>query len=308
MTSQEVHSEPRRVMHPTVDLGEVMKKLKADDPDFAVTFEILLAAFNLRKPDAAERWRQIFGNLEAQFRMWGKRVRWNERRLENSIRENSNAGDIEYQTKRVRELSDYRKKLLQAGNRLQAMRQIGEAFADRYIGRTTDLVDHKTGRQVLAKRTDLGPTPETYIKPGRIKPIDGLYVADHIEHQHLRAANEIAWLVETLTKLCGCRAKDLEANGGGRRDASAMPMRVAELYSGRYVPWCRDQRNLTRIGTRNLDLCLAVIVYGEGILSARQRHRLGYERAVSYIRSGLDDYARLMETDRVPEPASMEAK
>lgn len=287
------------------DLQPILLGLKKSDPEFAVTFEILLAGYTLRKSDAADRWRLIFSNLEAQFRAAGKRTRWAERRRDNAAKED----DGREWRRQDDNFDRARAALLQIGNRLEAMRKLGEAFNGRYVTHPTDLLDHKTRRQVLARNTDLGPTPETFIKPGRVPPVVGMYESGHIDNGHLKAAREIAWVVETVTKLVGCRAKDLESSGGGGfRDSSSLPITVAEIFSQRYAPWVRDQRNLTRTGLRCHDLVIGVVVEGWGVLAARKRYHLGYERAVSYIRLGLTDYWELMERDHIAQQKNRQAE
>lgn len=167
-----------------------------------------------------------------------------------------------------------------------------------FVRQPIDLTD-ATGKMVLARNTDLGATPETMAKPSRVSPVSTLYRGKLIDRDGVRAAKEIAWVVEEVTRVGGARAQMLQAAGGTSPFwRQYMNGEAAAVWTRRYVPWSEKQKMLAQAyGTRSLQATLAVVVFGEGLAAARARFRVGMKRLEGWVASGINDYAVLMDQD-----------
>lgn len=158
------------------------------------------------------------------------------------------------------------------------------------------LLDEFPAKTHWLRDADEGPTPETLVRPSRIAPIPELYQNGHIDRGHVAAALEISRIVEQITSAVSARAGAVVSMGRGSvQMREFIPAQIRELWAQRYVPWTVDQRLFQGAGTRHLALCLDVVVYGASVGSARAKHRIGYQRAVTMIREGLADYGKLMD-------------
>ncbi len=210
---------------------------------------------------------------------------------------------------RLRELAESRRHIeghVVTDDRLAAISALLATWGDpaRLVREPTDLVAEATAivkgkpvRVVLARNTDLGPTPEAAAKPGRISPVVTLYRAGLIDEDGVRAAREIAWVVEEVGRSSRARAQMLQAAGGASPFwRQYMADDVAAVWSGRYVPWAREQRAVAeRSGSRNLDACLAAIVFGESLTGLAARLRRGRERVYGFVADGIEDYVFRMQ-------------
>lgn len=215
--------------------------------------------------------------------------------------------DAAARIERLRQLAESRRHIeghIVADKRILQVNGLIEVWGDpRTLTRLpTDLVAVDTtmvkGRQVqvvLARNTDLGPTPEAAAKPSRVSPVMTLYRGKHIDEDGVRVAKEIAWVVEEVSRSGRARAQMLQAAGGTSPFwRQYMSDNVAAVWSGRYAPWARRQRAMAEFNrSRNLDACLAAIVFGESLASMEARMRHDRRKVTEFIAAGIADYVEI---------------
>lgn len=156
--------------------------------------------------------------------------------------------------------------------------------------------DERGGRpgRVMWRGVELGPTPETlaHVPVSRVSPLPALYERGQLDDDQVRAAAQIAGVVEGMTRRLDARAAALQG-AGGRGWADDVPARVAEAWSLVYVPWAWRQRAGEAAGRRHLGIVLAVCVGGCSVAAARLAARTGYDRALALLAAGLDDWSEM---------------
>jgi hypothetical protein len=145
---------------------------------------------------------------------------------------------------------------------------------------------------LLANRDDDGPTPEATLKPGRDDALIFLVERGTIDHRHHRAAVEIATILEAVTAAQHARCMPVIRSGGGVGPAGDfMPAFLADWHAHRYLPWIAEMLAAGQQNRNHLQLVLMVVRDGISLDTARRRHRLGWTKAVAFLRAGLDLYA-----------------
>lgn len=198
--------------------------------------------------------------------------------------------------------------------RLEAVKALLAEFAKANLHIDMNLynwTDRGPGNMVMARATDLGPTPEAWaqsLKASRIAPIPELFANGHIDKRHVAAAREIAWVVEGVTAKLDARAGGYNPSGGTAPAwSNEVPFQVAEAHAKRYLPWSRDMQALQQVGQRHFDLTMAVVVGGVSMLAARRQYHLGYGTAVKLIKDSLKDYWDRIRADRRKEDEAKRA-
>ena len=79
-----------------------------------------------------------------------------------------------------------------------------------------------------------------------------------------------------------------------------MPDWLADLHGSTYAPWARRMNERSDI---LLPLVIDLVIFDVALGLARRRHRIGYDKALTMLRSALYDYVVRMLARRGVEAA-----
>jgi hypothetical protein len=137
---------------------------------------------------------------------------------------------------------------------------------------------------------DGGPPPEAKARPAAVDPIDLLQGKGKLSADQLRAAREIAWVHEAITRAGRARVSRLSEIGPSRSwQEMALPERAALIHAKRFLPWAK---RLQAQAPATLDIVLRVAVLGLAIYPVARKHRMGWASCVARLADGLDEYWR----------------
>ncbi|MGH6890723.1 MAG: hypothetical protein ACREEP_00535 [Dongiaceae bacterium] len=218
---------------------------------------VLRQALLMRKPDALARVRSEIVKLEREIEAM---------RARGVLAERAAGGDCAALSERIAETIT------------EKLRQISDLAA---------LVQVIGAR---AKAEDLGAVAEMAARPASIDPIEMLYGKGKLDEDQLRAAREIAWVYEAITRAGRARVSRLsqiDPPRGWRE--MPLPERAALIHAKRFVPWAERLRTH---GPVTLDIVLRVVVLGAAIYPVARKHRIGWGTCVARLSDGLDQYCR----------------
>jgi len=217
---------------------------------------VLREALSMRKPDAVARVRGETGRLEREIEALQARKTLAERA---------------------------------AGGELSSLaEQLAEAIAER-LRRISDLAG-LTRRLGTSAKDDLGPVAEMKVRPSAIDPIDLLQGKGRLSADQVRAAREIRWVYEAITRAGRARVSRLSPIDPPKGWQEApLPERAALIHAKRFVPWAERLRASAPI---TLDIVLGIVVLGTAIYPVARKHRLGWATCVARLADGLDQYWR----------------
>jgi len=224
---------------------------------------VLRQALSMRKPDAVARVRSEAGRLEREIEALQARKALSERA---------------------------------AGGELSPLaEQLSETIAER-LRRISDLAGLRRQVGSTAKDDDVGPVAEAGARPAAIDPIDLLQGKGRLNADQVRAAREIRWVYEAITRAGRARVSRLSQIDPpkGWQEVS-LPERAALIHAKRFVPWAE---RLRANAPTTLDIVLGIVVLGTAIYPVARKHRLGWGTCVAKLADGLDQYWRRPETDR----------
>lgn len=218
---------------------------------------MLRQALRLRRPDAVARVRSETGRLEREIEALQGRKR---------LAERAGAGD---------------------GGTLAE--QLAETIAER-LRRISDLAGLTRRFGGKAREEDLGPLAEMAARPASIDPIDLLQGKGKLDADQVRAAREIAWVYEAITRAGRARVSRLsEVDAPQGWQEMPLPERAALIHAKRFVPWAE---RLRASAPATLDVVLRVAVLGTAIYPVARKHRIGWATCVAKLADGLDQYWR----------------
>ncbi len=167
--------------------------------------------------------------------------------------------------------------------------QLAETIAER-LRRISDLAALTRTFGGKAKVVDSGPVAEMAVRPAAIDPIDLLQGKGRLSDDQARAAREISWVYEAITRAGRARVSRL-SQVDPPKGWQEMPLteRAALIHAKRFVPWAE---RLRADAPATLDIVLRVAVLGMAIYPVARRHRIGWGRCVAKLADGLDRYGR----------------
>ncbi len=175
------------------------------------------------------------------------------------------------------------------GERLVLTERLAETIAER-LRRISDLAGLVRALSGPAKKEDLGPGPEAAARPASIDPIEMLYGKGKLSEDQLRAAREIAWVYEAITRAGRARVSRLSQIDPPKGwQEVPLPERAALIHAKRFVPWAE---RLRANAPATLDIVLRVVVLGAAIYPVARKHRIGWVTCVAKLADGLDQYWR----------------
>lgn len=167
--------------------------------------------------------------------------------------------------------------------------QLAETIAER-LRRISDLAGLARTFGGKAKDEDLGPAAEMAVRPSAIDPIDLLQGKGRLSDDQVRAAREISWVYEAITRAGRARVSRLsEIDPPKGWQEMPLPERAALIHAKRFVPWAERLRADAPV---TLDIVLRIAVLGMAIYPVARRHRIGWASCVAKLAEGLDRYWR----------------
>jgi hypothetical protein len=167
--------------------------------------------------------------------------------------------------------------------------QLTETIAER-LRRISDLAGLTRLFAGKAKAEDVGALAEIAARPASIDPIELLQGKGKLDQDQVRAAREIGWVYEAITRAGRARVSRLsEINQPQGWQEMPLPERAALVHAKRFVPWAERLR--VRAPT-TLDIVLRVAVLGAAIYPVARKHRIGWASCVARLADGLDQYWR----------------
>lgn len=214
---------------------------------------VLRRALRMRKPDAGAQVRRETVRLEREIESLQERRRLGERSSANAALDT----------------------------------RLAEAIADR-LRRISDLAGLSRTCGGKARDDDPGPVPEMAMRPAAIDPIDLLHGKGKLNHDQVRAAREVGWVYEAITRAGRARVSRLSEIGqpNGWQEMP-LPERAALVHAKRFVPWTE---RLRKDAPATLDIVLRVAVLGMAIYPVARKHRIGWASCVARLADGLDRY------------------
>jgi hypothetical protein len=218
---------------------------------------VLRQALQLRKPDAVARVRSESGRLEREVEALQGRKALAER--------------------------------ASGGNLCALAEQLAEAITER-LRRISDLAGMLRQWRPNGKDDDLGPVAELKARPAAIDPIDLLHGKRKLTEDQVRAAREISWVYEAITRAGRARVSRLcEVDPPKGWQEMPLPERAALIHAKRFLPWAE---RLRAAAPATLDIVLRVAVLGQAIYPVARRHKIGWSSCVAKLADGLDQYWR----------------
>ena len=165
--------------------------------------------------------------------------------------------------------------------------QLTETIAER-LRRISDLAGLTRMSGGTAKTDDVGPAAEMKARPASIDPIDLLQGKGELGADQVRAAREIAWVYEAITRAGRARVSRLsQVDPPKGWQEMPLPERAALIHAKRFVPWAERLRATAPV---TLDIVLRVTVLGSAIYPVARKHRIGWRTCVARLADGLDQY------------------
>lgn len=165
--------------------------------------------------------------------------------------------------------------------------QLADTIAER-LRRISDLAGLKRVFGGGTASDDTGPAAEAQARRAAIDPIDLLHGKGKLSADQVRAAREIAWVHEAITRAGRARVSRLsEIDPPAGWHEMALPERAALIHAKRFVPWAE---RLRRGAPATLDIVLRAAVLGTAIYPLARKHRIGWQSCVTRLADGLDQY------------------
>lgn len=221
---------------------------------------VLRQALVMRQPDARDRIRSAAARLEREVAALNARRELARRRQRWSEPQCAATGD-----------------------------QLDDQIARR-LRRLSDLAALLRKHALPSGTSDGGATPEAAARPTVIDPVTMLHGKGKLNEDQVRAAREIAWVHEAITRAGRARVSRLsQIDPPGGWQEMALPERAALVHAKRFLPWAEGLR---REAPMTLDIVLQVVVLGLSVYAVARRHRLGWNACVARLGEGLELYWR----------------
>jgi hypothetical protein len=146
------------------------------------------------------------------------------------------------------------------------------------------------GKAALGEVGEEGGTAEAVSRPATIDPVTMLQGKGRLSEDQARAAREIAWVHEAITRAGRARISRLsqiDAPAGWQE--IPLPERAALIHAKRFRPWAEGLR---KAAPETLDIVLQVVVLGISVYSVARARRMSWNGCVARLADGLDRYWR----------------
>jgi hypothetical protein len=135
-----------------------------------------------------------------------------------------------------------------------------------------------------------GGTAEAASRPATIDPVTMLQGKGKLSEDQVRAAREIAWVHQAITRAGRARVSRLsqiESPAGWQE--IPLPERAALIHAKRFRPWADGLR---KTAPEMLEIVLQVVVLGISVYSVARARRMSWNGCVARLSDGLDRYWR----------------
>lgn len=227
--------------------------------------EVLRLALRLRKPDARGRVRSEAARLEREIaalsdrrELLRRRLRWSD-----SV---TGAG---------------------VGSGESAVARLDDQIAQR-LRQVSDLAALLRAGMPPASAEDAGATAEAALRSTTLDPVAMLVGKGKLTEDQARAAHEIAWVHQAITKASRARVSrfsQIDPPAGWQE--MPLPERAALIHAKRFLPWADALR---REHPQTLDIVLKIAVLGLSVYAVARHHRMGWKTCVASLAEGLDRY------------------
>lgn len=135
---------------------------------------------------------------------------------------------------------------------------------------------------------EAGGTPEAAARPSSVDPITMLQGKGRLSEDQVRAAREIAWVHEAITRAGRARVSRLSPiDPPAGWQEMPLPERAALIHAKRFRPWAEGLR---RDAPATLDIVWRVVVLGISVYSVARARRMSWNGCVARLSDGLDRY------------------
>lgn len=160
----------------------------------------------------------------------------------------------------------------------------------RRLRQVSDLAALLRGNVSPGAAEDTGGTPEASLRPASIDPVEMLLGRGRLTEDQARAAREIAWVYQAMTKASRARVSRLcQSDPPAGWQEMPLPERAALVHAKRFLPWAESLR---RDCPTTLEMVLQVVVLGLSVYAVARHHRLGWNSCATRLAAGLDRYGR----------------
>jgi hypothetical protein len=138
------------------------------------------------------------------------------------------------------------------------------------------------------KAQEEGGTAEAAARPATIDPVTMLQGKGKLSEDQVRAAREIAWVHQAITRAGRARVSRLsqiDAPAGWQE--IPLPERAALIHAKRFRPWAEKLRKTAPV---TLEIVLQVVVLGISVYSVARARRMSWNGCVTRLADGLDQY------------------
>lgn len=140
------------------------------------------------------------------------------------------------------------------------------------------------------KAQEEGGTAEAASRPASIDPVTMLQGKGKLSEDQVRAAREIAWVHEAITRAGRARVSRLsQIDPPAGWQEIPLPERAALIHAKRFRPWAEGLRKTSPM---TLEIVLQVVVLGISVYSVARARRMSWNGCVTRLADGLDRYWR----------------
>ena len=148
----------------------------------------------------------------------------------------------------------------------------------------------RAGKALPSKAGEEGGTAEAASRPATIDPVTMLQGRGRLSEDQVRAAREIAWVHEAITRAGRARVSRLsQIDPPAGWHEIPLPERAALIHAKRFRPWAEGLR---RNAPATLQIVLQVVVLGISVYSVARDRRMSWNGCVARLADGLDRYWR----------------
>lgn len=167
--------------------------------------------------------------------------------------------------------------------------ELDRGIADR-LRQVSDLAALLRAAPRAGKGSDKGGTAEAAARPATIDPVTMLQGKGRLSEDQVRAAREIAWVHEAITRAGRARVSRLsQIDPPAGWHEVPLPERAAWIHAKRFLPWAEGLR---RSAPATLEIVLQVAVLGISVYSVARARRMSWNGCVARLADGLDRYWR----------------
>jgi hypothetical protein len=135
-----------------------------------------------------------------------------------------------------------------------------------------------------------GGTAEALARPAQTDPITMLLGKGKLTEDQVRAAREIAWVHEAMTRSGRARVSRMsQIDPPAGWQEVPLPERAAFIHAKRFRPWAEALGRESRV---DLDIVLRIAVMGLSVYAVARHHQLGWNPCVRRLAAGLARYWR----------------